>query len=112
MNAKSKELPGGVKRHLASVLAAVLEVLRAIPGTEQLVFSVEKIAGGLGIVGLGHAAVKGSVSRFKLAGLSSLVSTLILLAYFVPSLQEFVPVLQKVAGVLGAAAVGAKVTNK
>lgn len=110
MNAK-KEVPRGLKRHLASVLAAVLEVLRVVPGAEQIVLWLEKAAGALGLVGLGHAAAKGTVSRFKLAGLSSLVSTIILLAYFVPSLQSLVPVLQKVAALLGAAAVGGKLAN-
>jgi len=96
----------GFKRKLASVLSAILTFFQGVPGAAEVVTAVQYIAEFFGITGLLHAGKEGTVGRFKLASLSSFVVGLLAIAPYVPSLQPLVPILQKLAGFLGAAVVG------
>ncbi len=98
----------GLKRYIASALSVVVEVLRAIPGAEGAVSAIEMIAGFFGITGIGHATVSGGIDKKILATASSAIASLIALSYFIPALAQFRPILEKVAALLGAAALGAR----
>lgn len=101
----------GIKRYIASLLAALVEVLRAVPGTAESISAIELAAGFFGITGLTHAAGAKTVSKKKLASAASVVSALLALSYFVPALLPLRPYLEKVAGLLGAAALGSAVAK-
>lgn len=94
----------GLKRRIASLLAVVVELLQSVPGLEAYAAIVAQAAGALGVVGTGHAAAAKTLSKARLATLSSVISALLLLAPFVPQLAVAVPALQKIAALLGAAA--------
>ncbi len=102
----------GLKRLIASALCAVIEVLRSIPGTGEIVAVLEALAGVFGVTGLAHAAVAKTVSQKKLAGVASLIAILIIIAQYVPALQPYVPLLEKIAAILGSAGVGVAIAVK
>lgn len=101
----------GTKRKIAAVLSLALDVASMFPGTDQIVLAVQYIAGIFGVSGLVHAGASGSLSKHALAGLSAALATLILIARFVPKLEPLIPVLQHLAALLGAAAVGQKISS-
>lgn len=102
----------GLKRLIASALCAIIEVLRGIPGTAEIISVLEALAGAFGAVGLTHAAAAKTVTRKKLTGIASLIAILIIIAQYVPALQPYVPLLEKIAAILGSAGVGAAIAAK
>lgn len=105
----------GLKRLIASALSAIVEVLRVIPGTATYIPIIETIAGIFGITGIAHAAGTGTLTKKKLATVSAAVTFLITLSY-IPAigfyLIPFRPYLEKIAGIIGAAAVGARLKER
>lgn len=102
----------GIKRLIASWLSAVVEVLRAIPGTSEWISVIEVIAGAFGITGLGHSGAAGTMSKRKLATASAALAALIALSHVVPALAVARPFLEKLAALLGSAAVTAQLIGK
>jgi hypothetical protein len=102
----------GLKRLVASWLSAVVEVLRAIPGTSEWISTIEVTAGVFGVTGLGHSGAAGTLSKKKLATASAAVAALIALSHVIPALAVARPFLEKVAAVLGSAAVTAQFVGK
>lgn len=99
----------GVKRLVASLLSVIVEVLKAIPGAGEYITVVDMIAGFFGITGISHAAaIPGALTRKKLATASAAVATLTAVCLFIPPLAPFIPYLQKLAALFGAAALGAQ----
>jgi hypothetical protein len=96
----------GVKRRLVAYLNALLEVARAFPELAPAVSVLEQAIGLLGGVALVHAAGGGTLSKYKLAGISSLLSVIISVGHFVPALTPFMPVLTKLAAFFGALSTG------
>lgn len=101
----------GLKRYVASGLAALIEVLRLVPGSEVVVAVLVKVNAALGFAAVGHASIAGTISTAKLAAASSALSLLIAIVPFVPALHAVAPLLGKIAALLGAAALGAKATS-
>lgn len=95
----------GLKRIISSWLSTIVEVLRAVPGAAEYVSTIEVVAGFFGITGIGHAGVSGGLSEKKLATASAAVASLLMLSHFVPALAPFAPFLQKIAALLGTAAI-------
>lgn len=102
----------GLKRKLASALAVVLEVVRYIPEAAPFVAILEQIVAGLGGAAVAHASTAGTVSKFKLATASSVLSFLLGMSYAVPALAPYRAILEKLASLVGAAALGSAVSKK
>jgi hypothetical protein len=102
---------GVAKRLVASWLNVIVEALRVIPGTSEYIYTIEVAAGFFGITGIGHAGVKGTISKKKTASASAAVASLIALSYVFPVLIPFRPFLEKLAAILGAAAIGANLSK-
>jgi hypothetical protein len=102
----------GIKRLIASWLSAIVEVLRAIPGTSEWVSVIEVIAGVFGITGLSHSSAAGTLSKRKLATASAALATLIALSHAIPALAVARPFLENIAALLGSAAVTAQFIGK
>ncbi len=81
----------GAKRLIASLLATIAEVVRMIPGTAEYMVVIDMIAGFFGITGIGHASVKGELSKKKLATASAAISVLLLICNFYPPLYPAHP---------------------
>ena len=102
----------GIKRQIAAVLAIILEVLRAIPGGNELVLALEGVAATVGLAGLGHAAAQNTLlARKRLAGLASLCMIMATVLKFFPDYAGFVMPLEQAAALFGAASLGALVQN-
>lgn len=95
-----------LKRKIVGWLNIVIELLRAIPGAEHLVTSLEVAVGALGGVAVAHGAKKKDLSKEKLLLASSLISVVIAFSPFISELQIAVPVLSKVAAFLAALRIG------
>lgn len=101
----------GFHRLLAGLFSAIVEVLRAIPGTGEYVTTIEIVAGFFGITGLTHATADKKLTRQKLATASAAVASLLALSYvpfLAPVLDPLRPTLEALAPLLGSAAVGAR----
>lgn len=96
----------GVKRRIVALLVLVLEVLRLVPGTEQIIALLDAAVGSLGGAALLHAGHQKTLSREKLAGAVSAIYLLIFLSSFFPPLVYLLPYLYKAAALLAAAKLG------
>lgn len=96
----------GLKRLIASYLSVIVEVLRSIPGTADVIHVLEVVAGMFGIVGITHAGTSGNITRKKLSTAAAALAFLIVLARFIPAMGPFVPFLEKAAALIGAASLG------
>jgi len=96
----------GIKRYLASIIEAVLPIVRSIPGLEAYVSILEQVAGIVGATGVAHATVSKNKKSLKLASITSTLSALIAVAAYIPALTPYVAALKLLTSVLGAIAVG------
>ena len=101
----------GIKRTIAGILDAVALPLSAIPGGEALVLPINSVSAAFGGTGLIQATKQKTVQKFGLSSIASVFSVLTLIAHAVPSFQIYLPLLQKLAAISGAAAVGSLKTN-
>lgn len=101
----------GLKRLVASYLSIIVEVLRAVPGTAEIISSIEMVAGLFGITGIVHTGTTGDLTKKKLSTAAAAIAAVLFLARFIPAMAPFVPILEKVAALLGAAAVGVQITK-
>lgn len=99
----------GLKRKIAGYFSAVLEILRYTPALTQFVPFVETVAGIFGVAGVAHAGAAGTIDKQKVLSLASIVAALVSAATFIPILLPYVPLLQKLAGILGAIGLGLNV---
>lgn len=102
----------GLKRLLSAILLPIVEVLKSIPGTAEIIAALEALAAVFGITGLAHATKARTVGRKKLVSIAALLAILIEVAQFVPGMQPYIPLLQKIAAIFGATAVGAALPKK
>lgn len=102
----------GTKRKIASALAIVLEAAKETHWLSFLIPYVNSAAGVFGIAGLVHALVEKNFADHKLVSLASLMSSLALAAIWVPQLAPLAPLVTKLAGLLGAAGLGASLNNQ
>ena len=102
----------GSKRQIAAILSALLGVAEIFPGAAQITVAVQWLASAFGVTGLVHASAAGTIFQNKLPGIVAILSTLIALAHFVPSLAPLVGPMQHLAALLGAASVGSKLSSK
>lgn len=101
----------GIKRQIAGLLTAILEVIRAIPEALPFVPLLESVIGILGGTAVTHAALAQSLNKHKLSTLASILAVVIAVAPYIPALLPFIPLLQKLAALLGALGAGSLVTN-
>lgn len=99
--------PKTLKRYISSALSVITQIMLSIPELVPYVYIVDWIAGLFGITGVVHSTAGGTISKAKLGYAASFVAFLITLAQFVPALEPYVPFLQKLAAILGAAGLGA-----
>lgn len=102
----------GIKRLVAAILLPILELLKSIPGTGELIMAVEAIAALFGVTGLAHAAKARTISRKKLLSTAALLAILLEIAQLVPALHPYIPLLQKIAALFGAVAAGSAINKK
>lgn len=95
----------GTKRYIASLLITLAGICRTIPAVAAYAVILEQAAAVIGGVGIAHAGVKGTVTKFKLSSLASVLSILLAVAPAVPQLAPFVPLLNLLAMLFGAGAV-------
>lgn len=100
----------GLKRYLASGLSVIIGFLTGIPGAESFLPVLTNVAGVLGVAGTVHAAGSRTISKAWLASAAAFIAFIITLAQFIPELQPYTPMLEKLAAFLGAAAGGAVLT--
>jgi len=101
----------GSKRTLAGGLSAVSAVASVVPGAEVASLGLDMAAGTVGTVGIAHAGVLGTLKKNKTASIAALFSILTFAAHVYPPLAVILPFASKLAGLFGAAAVGAKLAN-
>jgi len=102
----------GAKRDIASVLSVVLGISSMFPGTEQIVIIVQWLASAFGVTGLLHAAKSQTILAHRIPSIVATLSALIAIAQFVPQLAPIIGPMQYLATILGAAAVGGKLSTK
>lgn len=96
----------GIKRTISGALDAIALPLSAVPGGDALVLPINSVSAAFGGTGLLHATKEKTVKKFGLSSIASVFSVLTLIAHAVPALQLYLPILQKLAAISGAAAVG------
>lgn len=101
----------GIKRTVSGILDAVALPLSAIPGGDVLVLPINSVSAAFGGTGLIHATKEKTVKEYGLSSIASVFSVLTLIAHIVPAFQIYLPILQKLAAISGAAAVGSLKTN-
>lgn len=102
----------GIKRLGASGLIALSGIAYFIPGLGGTSEGLAKVAGALGAVGIGHAAVSGSDIKNKLATFAAFLAALAALMEYIPSVAPYAEYVKLLAGLLGAGAIGSAVKNK
>jgi len=102
----------GLKRRIAALAAALLELAKTVPALAPAIPILEYLAGIMGGIGVAHAGSEGTLGKAKLISISSLLSLLVLLAGHVPAAAAFLPLIQKLAALLGMAGLGAAVATK
>lgn len=101
----------GLKRKIASALAVVLELVRQIPEAAPFIAILEQIIAGLGGAAVAHASAAGTVNKFKLATVSSVLSFILGMSYALPALAPYRQILEKLSTIVGAAALGSAVSK-
>ena len=99
------------KRILSGGLSAVSAVSTVIPGAEVATLGLDFAAGTVGAVGVTHAGFAGTIKKNKTASIAALFSILTFAAHVYPPLAVVLPFVSKLAGLFGAAAVGAKLAR-
>jgi hypothetical protein len=102
----------GYKRLLSAVLVLVSRALSVLPGLSAITLITEIIAGGIGVVGVGHATQAGTLKGKKLISLAALCAALLAAAPFIPALAPYVPLIQNIAAILAALGVGNEAVKK
>lgn len=94
----------GLKRRIAAAIAAALAILRLIPAAAPIVFWLEWLAGGIGTLGVAHAARARTLGIAQMANISAILSVLVVLARLFPQTEFLVPFLATLASLFGVAA--------
>lgn len=98
----------GYKRLIASFLLMISGIMEALGyPTSFAADSVQAAAAGIGGIGIAHSVVDKKKNFFKHYGLATIAS-LLAIARFIPVLAPYVPLLQELAVLFGATAVGQK----
>jgi len=90
----------GLKRKLSALFQTLSGIITTIPSLAVFAPALQAIASWLGIAGIGHATLAGTV-KVNLSTVAAFFSALVIAAQHVPQLTAFVPVIQAVALVLG-----------
>jgi hypothetical protein len=101
----------GAKRQVAAILSVLLGFAEVIPGAAGAISAIQWAAGVFGVTGLVHAAGAQTLLKHRLAGITAVLTTLIAVAHFVPSLAPLIGPMQHLASILGAAAVGSNLSK-
>lgn len=90
----------GLKRKLSSLFQALTAVATTIPGLQVFATSLQAIASWLGVAGIGHATLDGTI-KVDLHTVSAFFSALLLVAAKSPELAPYLSIIQVVAYILG-----------
>lgn len=101
----------GLKRRIIVGLAVLADILRSIPGLESFSVALDQFIGALGGLAVGHAAVRDTLPEEIVGAIVALLYVLIAIAYWVPALTPFQPLLYKLVGLLAAARTGVAIRN-
>lgn len=96
----------GIKRLIASILLPIIGILKAIPGTAEIIAVLETIAGLFGLAGVAHAVPAKTLDKKKLASLAAALAVLLRLLPLIPWLQPYEELIQQIAEIIGALAAG------
>lgn len=103
----------GYKRYATAILNMLIPVLAGIPGLSAIVPYLSYAAGGIGGLGLIHAASTQEPTIpdvppkaiVNATNLSAVLAVLIAGCQSIPSAQKYLPILEALAGLFGTAAV-------
>lgn len=90
----------GLKRKLSNLFQAVAVVAMTIPGLQVFASSLQSIASWLGVAGIGHAAIDGTLG-VDLHTVTAFFSALLLAAQTNPDLAVYLPLIKVVSFILG-----------
>ena len=96
----------GLKRQIASLLLVLIELARSTPVLSGYVIVLEQLATLFGATGATHAAIAGTLDKHKVSSIASILAVLLGIGTFVPALTPYLPILQKIASLLGAVSLG------
>lgn len=93
----------GLKRKIASILAMLTALAMSYPFFGFLVPWFANIAAFFGVVGVGHAAVEGTVTTYKVGSIAALLAAVIAAMLQIPELAPYVPLVALIASFFGVA---------
>lgn len=93
----------GLKREIAGIIQSLILVISPIPGLGFLVPILTVASAILGGTGLIHAGILGSFLNRIFSTLASVLAIAILIAAQIPAALPYIPLMQKLAALLGAA---------
>lgn len=93
-------LSTGLKRKIATYLTAITALMVQYPDLQVSLPILQYIAGFFGITGIVHAINKENIPKFKLTSLVSLLGVLIAAAAKIPSLHQYLTLLEQIALVI------------
>lgn len=106
----------GIKRQIVSWLTVIVGIVLSIPvlppGVQSAVTLLNKLIEILGGVAVTHAAVEGTLTKDVLLSAGSSINVIIGLAWFIPVLVPFVPILVKLNLIINSLAVGTTLTRR
>lgn len=91
----------GFKRRLSALLTVLDGIVQTVPQAAPVLVFIQWAAGIFGVVGVAHAIPAGTVKKFKVLSTASVLATFVVLAQAYPPLLPFVPLVQKLAFILG-----------
>lgn len=102
----------GSKRGLAGVISALVLITSAIPSLSIVTTILTYVGGLFGLGGLVHAKSETTLTTNKTSTLAAVFAVALSICYSVPSLHQYVPVIQEIAGFLGIGVATMSVTKK
>jgi hypothetical protein len=97
----------GFKRKIVTVLAVVLDILRALPVVSEYVPIMEQFLGLFGGTAILHATVDRQVTKEVMGGMVAAIYVIIAIVQWLPEEYHFIlPMLKQGAGVIAAARLG------
>lgn len=90
----------GLKRKLSSLFQALVPLVGAIPGLQIFASSLQAIASWLGVIGVSHATLTGTI-KLDLNTITAFFAALILAAQGNPEIAVYLPVIKVISYILG-----------
>lgn len=103
----------GVKRMIASILAAIIVILsQVLPANSEFILILQAVAAVFGTAGLLHAAGAGTLGLAWEASVSAALQALAAVAVYIPVLKDYADLIQQLAAIIGSLGIGAHVEGE